>query len=150
MRFTALLWVLGLTAVAGCNFGTDLNSQCDPGYDDDIHSYTTCDGNVMVTMSMSCGKDLGTSRQACSSSEVCTSSGCMTPCTSDSDCPSGLYCPPAVPSPLCQNVLLGTTCDGTWNITCENGYVTDYVDCRATFGSCAGDGITAPGTCTCP
>lgn len=378
MRFTAFLGVLGLTVAAGCNFGIGLeSSECDPGYDDIIHSSTTCDGNVMVTMSTSCGKDLGTSRQACSSHEICTSGGCVTPCTSDSDCPSGLYCPPfvdggalaggmglctadlgegadcsndlthcrpglvcmpsypsraifnasvgaptgvddagtagdgggvapwvppvpmscralcapatdpiaainaangacitpcaadsdciagtvcpspadaplladgrpfcfrgiglfadctdepahclpglvcasepygdagrlacqpdtqaltprcnagapsvcvggdqftcplsaqtvtinpcdddqfcaydangvpfcantAVPSPLCQNVVLGTTCAGSWSITCDNGYVTDYADCHALFQACAGDGITAPGACTMP
>ena len=127
MRFTAFLGVLGLTAAAGCNFDLGLDSgDCDPGYDDIIHSSTTCDGNVMVTLSTSCGKDLGTSRQACSSSEICTTGGCVTPCTSDSDCPSGLYCPPFVDGGALAGGMRLCTSDFGEGADCSN----DLTHCR--------------------
>jgi hypothetical protein len=87
-----ILLVVGL-AVAVLAWGCNPLGHCSPGYDDQTHHVSVCDGNIASGRDEVCSDVSNETRDDCGThGQVCLGGACVTPCTADSDCPATSYC----------------------------------------------------------
>jgi len=136
-------------AVAVLCWGCSPLGHCSPGYDDQPHRVSVCDGNVVVTDTEVCGDKSDEGRDDCGThGEVCLAGACVKSCTADSDCPATSYCK-ATPEAwdhrnTCQpRGGSGTSCAGAPS-ACADGFVCQGNVCKMDCSK------IDPSTQTCP
>lgn len=141
-----ILAALGIAVlVSACN----PLGHCSPGYDDQTHHVSVCDGNIVASHDEVCSEVSNERTDDCGTrGQVCLAGACVKPCTADADCPATSYCK-ATPDAwdhrnTCQpRVGSGGSCAETPS-ACSDGNICQDKVCRKDCSK------VDPATETCP